>query len=130
RGGRHERVGGLEPVAGDHQYDRLVARDASGGDELPRRGHGDAAGRLGEDPFVLGQEPDPVDELRVGHVLREAAAPADGARGVIAVRRVADGEAPGYRLRLDRTDLPAAVLYRGHDRIAASGLGAVAARRP
>src|SRR5688500_12046203 len=44
-------LGGLVAVAGDADDDRLVAAEDAALDQLARRRDGDAAGRLGEDPF-------------------------------------------------------------------------------
>ena len=82
----------LGTAAGDDEHDALAGLDRLGADELEERAEGHAAGRVGVDPGVLGEQlgarADPVLRHR-----RDGAARDPGrAEREIAVPRVADGE--------------------------------------
>src|SRR5205814_251799 len=91
---------------------------------------GDAAGRLGEDAFGLGQFLDGGNDLDIRDVFGPAAGIANGARGIDAVGGVADGQRAGDGVRALRLDDVAAVLYSLGDGRAARSLRAEEADRP
>src|SRR6266403_3433847 len=68
-----ERVGRLEPIAGDGDDHGLVTRDHAGLDQLLGGGHRHTARRLGEDALRPRQQQHALDDLLVRGVLAEAA---------------------------------------------------------
>src|SRR5680860_1472427 len=116
-----QRVGGLQPVAGDDRHGALPWFDAALHHQLAQRRDGDAGGGLAEDALRAGEQLDAVDHLGVGDVLHPPAGAArrrvDGGRR----RRRGDRRHPaarlhGGRLRRDRR--------RRHHRVAAQAGGA------
>ena len=105
-GRRHQcrHIGGLEAVAGDAGDGELIGLDAAMRVEARGDSRGDAAGGLSEDAFGLGEFLNGGDDFDVGDIFSPSAGFADGARGIEAVGRVADGERAGDgvgALRLD-----------------------------
>src|SRR2546430_1742680 len=90
-----DRLDRLVAVAGDTHHDRLVARNAALLDELLRDRDGRAAGGLREDPLRASEEPDPFDDLRVGHRFSPATRLAHRLQHVVPVGRVADRDRLG-----------------------------------
>ena len=98
--------------------------ELAGLDELLQHADGGAAGGLGEDALGAGQQQDALAHLVVADVLDRAAGAAADVEHVDAVGRVADREALGDGVGLDRADRVDAGLVGDRDRRAAGGLGA------
>src|SRR6478672_4072563 len=123
--GAGDRVQGLEPVAGVDHHGLQRGVELAGLDQLLQYADRGAPRRLGEDPLRPRQEHDRVADLVVVDVLdRATGLPAD-VEHVDAVGRVADRQALGDRVRLDRADRVDAALVGDRDRGAAGGLRAV-----
>ena len=128
RGGRADLPGhgveGLEAVPGDQQHRLGVRVDPARLDELLRRGHGDAARRLGEHALRPRQQADALHDLGVADVADRAAGAAHRVEHVGPVGRVADGERAGDGVRPHGLhDVVPGLEGRGDGR-AARGLGA------
>src|SRR5680860_1177977 len=117
-----QRVGGLQPVAGDDRHGALPWFDAALHHQLAQRRDGDAGGGLAEDALRAGEQLDAVDHLGVGDVLHPPAGAAHRVDGVVAVRRVADRQRLGDRRRAHGLDEAGAVLEARGDRRAAGRL--------
>ena len=87
-----ESVGRLQPVAGDACDGEFIPVNSSVGVEARSERRRDTAGGFGKDAFGFGQFLDARDDLHIGDVFGPTTALADRARGVDAVRRIADGE--------------------------------------
>ena len=120
---------GLVAVAGDADDDRLVARHRAALDELARRGHRDAAGRLGEDALGLGQQLDALDDLVLLHHRAAAARRSHRAQHLEAVGGIADRDRLRDRVRLHRIGKLEPGLERADDGRAAGGLRRVNRRQ-
>ena len=94
----------FRPIAGvDH--DGLQGRvEPAGLDQLLQAGHRGPAGGLGEDPLGAGQQQDALAHLVVADVLDRTTGAAADVEHVGAVGRVADGQALGDGVGLDRAD--------------------------
>ena len=98
-------VNRLQAVAGDADHGCLAGIDISLLEQFLGDAGGHASGRLGENSFGFGEQLNALDDFRIGDIFRPAAAVANRARGVIAVRRISDGERPRNRLRFLRLKL-------------------------
>ena len=99
--------------------------ELAGLDELLQHADRGAAGGLGEDALGAGQQHDALAHLVVADVLHRAAGAAADVEDVDAVGGVADGQALGDGVGLDRADGVGGGLVGDADRRAAGRLGAV-----
>src|SRR5919204_3256018 len=118
------RLDGLEAVAGHQRHDLLVRVDLARLGQLLQHTDGYAARRLGEDALGARQQANAFDDLRVRGGLQRATRLVDDLQCVVPIRRIANRQTLGNRVRSHWADGQAA-LTRGlnHGR-AALRLGA------
>ena len=90
--------------------------------QLAFRGEGEgrrerhAASRLGEDPGLFRQQPDPGHDLGIGDRGRPAAGLDDGTFGKTTISGISNGDRPRNRLWDDGHDLVGVLTHESHDR--------------
>src|SRR5438132_6072911 len=80
--GAAERFGRLETIAGDRHNDGALGRDLSLFEQLDRAGERNAARRLGENPFGLGEQADRLYDRFIAYGRGMATARPNGARRI------------------------------------------------
>src|ERR1700722_6942134 len=117
-------IQGLQTVAGDGHHGQIARSNPAVGIKASRDRGGYASGGFGEDTFGFGQFLDRGNDLHVGNILSPATTFVDGADGVWAVGRIADGQRTRNRSGPLRLVVGQTVLHGVRDGRTARGLRA------